>query len=102
MRKGMNKMALHLFEHNKKAYHAAVPMVEQYGSAAIAPPGKSYITFKLGEELFDGHIANEMTLGEAIVRGILPTPNGLKWGRNIKLRMASGLVGGYTNRNGCC
>ena len=40
MRKGMNKMALHLFEHNKKAYHAAVPMVEQYGSAAIATPRK--------------------------------------------------------------
>ena len=39
------------------------------------PPEKSYITFKLGEELFDGHIANEMTLGEAIVRGILSTPN---------------------------
>ena len=29
----------------------------------------------MAEELFDGHIANEMTLGEAIVRGILPTPN---------------------------
>ena len=28
----------------------------------------------MAEELFDGHIANEMTLGEAVVRGILPTP----------------------------
>ena len=28
----------------------------------------------MAEELFDGHIASEMTLGEAIVRGILPTP----------------------------
>ena len=27
------------------------------------------------EEHFDGHIASEMTLGEAVVRGILPTPN---------------------------
>ena len=29
----------------------------------------------MSEELFDGHIASEMTLGEAVVRGILPTPN---------------------------
>ena len=28
----------------------------------------------MAEELFDGHVASEMTLGEAIVRGILPTP----------------------------
>ena len=28
----------------------------------------------MAEELFNGHIASEMTLGEAIVRGILPTP----------------------------
>ena len=28
----------------------------------------------MAEELFDGRIASEMTLGEAIVRGILPTP----------------------------
>lgn len=184
----MNKVALRLFEHNEKAYHAAVRMMEQYGKAAIVHPtgtGKSYIAFKLiednpdkvviwlspseyifktqleslkgnvpdfplknvhfytyaklmcctqaqlddiaaqkpayiildefhragaecwgestaallklcpnakllsltatniryldnnrdmAEELFDGHIANEMTLGEAVVRGILPTP----------------------------
>ena len=31
-------MALRLFEHNKKAYHAAVRMMEQYGKAAIVPP----------------------------------------------------------------
>ena len=182
-------MALRLFEHNEKAYHAAVRMMEQYGKAAIVHPtgtGKSYIAFKLiednpekvviwlspseyifktqleslkrndpdfplanvhfytyaklmcctqaqlddiaaqkpayiildefhragaecwgesteallklcpeakllgltatnvryldnnrdmAEELFDGHIASEMTLGEAVVRGILPTPN---------------------------
>jgi len=189
LRKGVNKVALRLFEHNEKAYHAAVRMMEQYGKAAIVHPtgtGKSYIAFKLvednpekvviwlspseyifktqleslkrndpdfplknvhfytyaklmcctqaqlddiaaqkpayiildefhragaecwgestaallklcpnakllsltatniryldnnrdmAEELFDGHIANEMTLGEAIVRGILPAPN---------------------------
>ena len=188
MRKGVNKVALRLFEHNEKAYHAAVRMMEQYGKAAIVHPtgtGKSYIAFKMiednpekvviwlfpseyifktqleslkgnvpdfplenvhfytyaklmcyaqaqldeiagqkpayiildefhhagaecwgestvallklrpnaklpgltatdiryfdnnrdmAEELFDGHIANEMTLGEAVVRGILPTP----------------------------
>ena len=28
----------------------------------------------MAQELFDGHIASEMSLGEAIVRGILPTP----------------------------
>lgn len=28
----------------------------------------------MAEELFDGHIASEMTVGEAIVRGILPAP----------------------------
>ena len=29
----------------------------------------------MSEELFDGHIASDMTLGEAVVRGILPAPN---------------------------
>ena len=46
-------MALRLFEHNEKAYHAAVRMMEQYGKAAIVHPtgtGKSYIAFKLIEE----------------------------------------------------
>ena len=28
----------------------------------------------MAEELFNGHVASEMTLGEAIVRGILPAP----------------------------
>ena len=53
MRKGVNKVALRLFEHNEKAYHAAVRMMEQYGKAAIVHPtgtGKSYIAFKLIEE----------------------------------------------------
>ncbi len=64
MREGVNKVALCLFEHNEKAYHAAVRMMEQYGKAAIihsTGTGKSYI-------------ANKMTLGEAVVRGILPAP----------------------------
>ncbi len=53
MRKGVNKVALRLFEHNEKAYHAAVWMMEQYGKAAIVHPtgtGKSYIAFKLIED----------------------------------------------------
>ena len=53
MRKGVNKGALRLFEHNEKAYHAAVRMMEQYGKAAIVHPtgtGKSYIAFKLIED----------------------------------------------------
>ena len=46
-------VALRLFEHNEKAYHAAVWMMEQYGKAAIVHPtgtGKSYIAFKLIED----------------------------------------------------
>ena len=53
MRKGVNKVALRLFEHNEKAYRAAVRMKEQYGKAAIVHPtgtGKSYIAFKLIED----------------------------------------------------
>ena len=56
----MNRVALRLFEHNEKAYHAAVRMMDQYGKAAIVHPtgtGKSYI-------------ASKMTLGEAVVRGV--------------------------------
>ena len=52
MRKWVNRVALRLFEHNEKAYHAAVRMMEQYGKAAIAHltgTGKSYIAFKLIE-----------------------------------------------------
>ena len=46
-------MALQLFEHNEKAYHAAVRMMDECGKAAIIHPtgtGKSYIAFKLIEE----------------------------------------------------
>lgn len=45
-------MALQLFEHNEKAYQAAVRMMKQYGKAAIIHPtgtGKSYIAFRLIE-----------------------------------------------------
>ena len=52
MRKGVNRVVLCLFEHNEKAYHAAVRMMDQYGKAAIVHPtgtGKSYIAFKLIE-----------------------------------------------------
>ena len=64
MREGVNKVALRLFEHNEKAYKSAIRMIEQYGKAAIVHPtgiGKSYI-------------ASEITLGESVVRGILPAP----------------------------
>lgn len=53
MREEVNKAALCLFEHNEKAYHAAIRMMEQYGKAAIVHPtgtGKSYIAFKLIED----------------------------------------------------
>ena len=65
MRKGVNRVALRLFEHNEKAYHATVRMTGQYGKAAIVHP-----TGKL-----ESYIASEMTLGEAVVRGVLPAPN---------------------------
>ena len=38
LRQGVNKMALRLFEHNEKAYHAAVQMMEECGKAAIVHP----------------------------------------------------------------
>ena len=53
MREGVDRVALCLFEHNEKAYHAAVRMMDQYGKAAIVHPtgtGKSYIAFKLIED----------------------------------------------------
>ena len=53
LRQGVNKVALQLFAHNEKAYHAAVRMMNQYGKAAIVHPtgtGKSYIAFKLIED----------------------------------------------------
>ena len=54
MRKWVNRVALRLFEHNEKAYHAAVRMMEQYGKAAIAHltgTGKSYIFIaEMGEQ----------------------------------------------------
>ena len=52
-------MAVQLFEHNAKAYQAAVKMMQQYGKAAIVHPtgtGKSYIAFKLIEDHSDAVI----------------------------------------------
>jgi len=46
-------VAIRLFEHNAKAYEAAVAEMERYGKAAIVHPtgtGKSYIAFKLIED----------------------------------------------------
>lgn len=46
-------VAIRLFEHNAKAYEAAVAEMERYGKAAIIHPtgtGKSYIAFKLIED----------------------------------------------------
>ena len=50
-----------------------------YPSAAILGLTATNIRYldgrrDMAQELFDGHIASEMTLGEAIVRGILPAP----------------------------
>ena len=57
MREGVNKVALCLFEHNEKVYHAAVRMMDQYGKAAIVHPtgtGKSYIIFSKYASTGDG------------------------------------------------
>ena len=46
-------MALHLYEHNVRAYAAAAAMLDRYGKAAVVHPtgaGKSYIAFKLIED----------------------------------------------------
>ena len=53
LRLGVRCVSLQLFEHNEKAYRAAVQMMEECGKAAIVHPtgtGKSYIAFKLIEE----------------------------------------------------
>ena len=53
MREEVSRVALRLFEHNEKAYRAAIRMMEQYGKAAIVHPtgtGKSFIAFKLIED----------------------------------------------------
>src|SRR5699024_546756 len=52
-------MALQLYEHNLKAYHAAVDMLSRYGKAAVIHPtgtGKSYIAFKLIEDYPDAAV----------------------------------------------
>ena len=46
-------MAMHLFEHNQKAYVSAVAMLEKEGKAAIVHPtgtGKSFIAFQLAQD----------------------------------------------------
>ena len=66
LRLGVRCVSLQLFEHNEKAYRAAVQMMEECGKAAIVHPtgtGKSYIAFKLIEEhgldkVFAHHITN--------------------------------------------
>ena len=42
MREGVNKVALCLFEHNEKAYHAAVRMMEQLSLIHISEPTRPY------------------------------------------------------------
>lgn len=46
-------MAMHLYDHNKQAYNAAVTMLAERGKAAVIHPtgtGKSFIGFKLCED----------------------------------------------------
>lgn len=72
-------MMLRLFEHNEKAYKLAIRMMEPCGKTAIIHPTATNVRYldnnhDMVEKLFDGYIASEITLGEVIARGILPTP----------------------------
>ena len=52
-------MAIQLFEHNQKAYEAAMSMLDEAGMAAVIHPtgtGKSFIAFKLAEDKPDARI----------------------------------------------
>lgn len=74
-------MALRLFEHNEKAYHAAVRMMEQYGKAAIVHPtgtGKSYIAFKLIEDNPD-KVVIWLSPSEYIFKTQLESLKGTTW-----------------------
>ena len=56
-------MALRLFEHNEKAYRAAIRMMEQYGKAAIVHPtgtGKSYIAELAGDKKMARAVGNAL------------------------------------------
>ena len=98
--KGGEEMALDLFEHMTEiaSLHPAYIIMDEFYRAgaehwgekvqkllALCPDAKllgltatniRYLDNNrdMAEELFDGRIASEMTLGEAIVRGILPAP----------------------------
>ena len=50
----------------------------------------------MAEELFDGRIASEMTLGEAIVRGILPAPEVCDHGVPLPKRTWQNIRPGWT------
>ena len=54
-------------------------LLERYASAPVLGLSATNIRYldngrDMADELFEGNIASEMTLGEAIVRGILPSP----------------------------
>lgn len=70
-------MSIDLFEHNKKAYNAAVAMLNQKGKAVIVHPtgtGKSFIGFKYAEDNQDKRIV-WLTPSEHIVRTQLENIN---------------------------
>mgnify|MGYP002560732147 FL=1 len=82
-------VALRLFEHNERAYQAAIEMMEQ---AAIIHPtgtGKSYIAFKLIEEhpnavifwLFPSEYIFKMQTGTQLVK-IIAQESSLLYKRN--------------------
>ena len=58
---------------------ATLNVIEKYPEAKLIGLTATNIRYldnqrDMAQELFDGHIASEMSLGEAIVRGILPAP----------------------------
>lgn len=63
-------MGIQLYEHNRKAYEAALAMMEEEGMAAVIHPtgtGKSFIAFKLAEDHPDARIC-WLVPGEYIYR----------------------------------
>ena len=83
---GVSRLALRLFEYYEKKYHAecwgesAVALLKLCPNAKLLVLAVTNIRYldnnrDVTEELLCGHIAREMTLGEAAVRGVLPTLN---------------------------
>lgn len=71
------KVEVKLKPHNKDTYKKMQDILKTDNKTCIIQPtgsGKSYLILKLIEELFNGCIANEIGLADAILNRILPLP----------------------------